>query len=221
MRSEDVKIVFEASQDAEALINNAWMEVVSELNTLAKALSKPVRKDEISRIIKASGNGDNPYAGGASRLVQSYLMIPSFKAYSKREAIEKLVDAIAEFNPKAVRDAAAAKQAVFDREESMPTGLTNGLAVPHGRTVGVTQVVGAVALVDNSENENGAIPDYETIDHSRLQLIVLSLVPEEGQNPYLQLMSFIAKAMKNDELRERLLACKTPEEMRKTLRSAG
>ena len=97
----------------------------------------------------------------------------------------------------------------------MHTGLDHGIAVPHGRTTGVNSVVGAIALIDNSENENGVIPDYETIDHSRIQIIVLTLVPAEGQTPYLQLMAFISRVMRSEESQEKLLECKTEEEMKK------
>ena len=214
IRKEDNNICCECTPAEENLVVNAWMEVVSEMNTLAKTLSRPIRKSEIEKLIPKNdekANTDNI----ASRFIRGFLMIPNFKAHSKKEALEKLVDAIQEACPKSVIDTELCKKSVFEREESMPTGLDHGIAVPHGRTTGVNSVVGAVALVDNSENENGIIPDYETIDHSRIQIIVLTLVPAEGQTPYLQLMAFISRVMRSEESQEKLLACKTEEEMKK------
>ena len=146
-------------------------------------------------------------------------MIPKFKAHSKREAIESLVDAIAKAFPKVVNNAELCKKAVFEREESMATGLDHGIAVPHGRTDGVNGIAGAVAIVDNSENENGIIPDYETIDHSQIQFIVLTLVPNKGNTPYLQLMAFINRIMRPIENQKALLNCETEEQMKKFFRS--
>ena len=100
----------------------------------------------------------------------------------------------------------------------MPTGLDLGIAVPHGRTDGVNHILGAVALIDNTENENGIIPDYETIDHSKIQIIVLTLVPETAHAPYLQLMAFITHILHNDDDRQRLLSCTAPEEMKNFFR---
>ena len=214
IRKEDNNICCECTPAEENLVINAWMEVVSEINTLAKTLSRPIRKSEIEKFIpqkEEKGSNDNI----ASRFIRGFLMIPNFRAHSKKEALEKLVDAIHEACPKSVVDVDLCKKAVFEREESMPTGLDHGIAVPHGRTTGVTGVVGAVALVDNSENENGIIPDYETIDHSRIQIIVLTLVPTEGQTPYLQLMAFISRVMRSEESQKKLLECKTEEEMKK------
>ena len=141
-------------------------------------------------------------------------MLPSFKAYSKKEAIEKLVKILAETYPKNVTDLDAVTKAVFVREESMPTGLDHGIAVPHGRSDGVNHIVGAVAIVDNSENENGIIPDYETIDHSKIQVIVLTLVPETSHLPYLQVMAYISRVLHSENGVDKLMKCKTAEDMR-------
>ena len=152
--------------------------------------------------------------------IRNYAMEPAFKAHSKNESIEKLVEIVAARFPQQVKNVAEVKRSVFAREKSMPTGLDNGIAVPHGRTNSVKSIVGAIALVDNSENENGIIPDYEMIDHSKLQIIILTLVPESVQEPYAQVMAFINRTLRNDESREQLLECKTQEEMRKFFNSA-
>ena len=153
--------------------------------------------------------------------IRNYAMEPAFKAHSKNEAIEKLVEIVAARFPQQVKNIAEVKRSVFAREKSMPTGLDNGIAVPHGRTNSVKSIVGAIALVDNSENENGIIPDYEMIDHSKLQIIILTLVPESVQEPYAQVMAFINRTLRNNESREQLLECKTQEEMREFFNSAN
>ena len=153
--------------------------------------------------------------------IRNYAMEPAFKAHSKNEAIEKLVEIVAARFPQQVKNVSEVKRSVFAREKSMPTGLDNGIAVPHGRTDSVKSIVGAIALVDNSENENGIIPDYEMIDHSKLQIIILTLVPESVQEPYAQVMAFINRTLRNNESREQLLECKTQEEMREFFNSAN
>lgn len=100
----------------------------------------------------------------------------------------------------------------------MPTGLDHGIAVPHGRCRSVTGLAGAVAIVDNEGTANGCIADYETIDNSRVDLIVLTLANDSEQTPYLQLMSFVSKALRNDNGYRRLAECKTADEMRRFFR---
>lgn len=145
--------------------------------------------------------------------LENYVLLPRFKAQCKQEAIEKLIAAVASSFPNLVKDIDKARTAVFAREALMPTGLDHGIAVPHGRTDGVSEIVGAVALVDNTANENGIIPDYETIDHSRLQILFLTIAPDSTNTQYLQLMAYICRLLRNESMRRNLLSCKTADEM--------
>ena len=220
LRWQGTKIRIECTPTEEAVVQQAWMEVVSQMNELTSILSKIKKKnDMVENIISKKDDSDKIASSAlAARCVQSFVMLPAFKAYSKKEAIEKMIEEVAKAYPKNVVDLTKVKEAVFAREESMPTGLDLGIAVPHGRTDGVNHILGAVALVDNTENENGIIPDYETIDHSKIQIIVLTLVPETAHAPYLQLMAFISHILHNEDDREKLLGCTTSEEMRKFFR---
>ena len=153
------------------------------------------------------------------RYIANFAMVPSFRAYSKKEAITKLVEIAHARFPKNVCNVHHAEEAVFTREDSMPTGLDNGIGVPHGRTDGVNQIPGVLALVDNSENENGIIPDYDTIDHSKIQILCLTLIPDSTNTPYLQLIAAFIRILQDPENREELLLCKTEEEMARFFRS--
>ena len=168
-----------------------------------------------------SGNGISILADCTilKRYIDNFVMVPAFRAYSKKEAMEKLVEIAGKELPELVCNVEHAKQAVFEREESMPTGLDNGIAVPHGRTDGVKQISGVLALVDNSENDNGIIPDYDTIDHSKIQILCLTLIPNSINTPYLQLLAAFIRILQDAENREQLLTCKTSGEMRKFFRS--
>ena len=219
---EGKQIHVECTPNEEGIVRQAWLEVVGKMNELARAMSKPIqKKDDVKKMIHAVEEGDDRKSTDSvlSRNLKSFILLPAFKANSKRDAIEKLVASTLKAFPKNVVDENVVLQSVLTREESMPTGLDNGICVPHGRTNGVNGLVGAIALVDNSANENGIIPDYETIDHSKVQILVLTLVPESGDTPYLALMATICKTFGRADVREKLLACKTEDEMREFLHS--
>ena len=205
----------------EAIVMTAWMEVASEMNDLARQIAKPIRREDVSRMLK---DGDSTAPAhkrhtGVGRHLKDFVMLPKFRAASKKEAIEKLVAEIAAACPSQVKDVAAATAAVLRREASMPTGLDHGIAVPHGRCAEVDGIVGAVAILDNAGTANGCIPDYETIDNSPLAIIVLTIANDSTQTPYLQLMSYISKALRGDNGYEKLAQCTTADEMRKFFRS--
>ena len=197
----------------------AWMEVASQMNDLARAIAKPIRQEDLGKMI-AQSEPSKRGNEGVGRYLQGFVMLPKFRAGSKKEAIEKMVSEIAKACPNHVKDAQAAAEAVLKREASMPTGLDHGIAVPHGRCPSVHGIAGAVAIVDNEGTASGCIPDYETIDKSQLRIIVLTVANDESQTPYLKLMSFISRALRNDDGYERLLKCKTPDEMRRFFRKA-
>ena len=196
----------------------AWMEVASAMSDLARTISKPTLRSELDHILKGAPAKMRTGRSGVGRYLQGFVMLPKFKASSKREAIEKLVAEVAAACPHHVKDAAAATEAVMHREASMPTGLDHGIAVPHGRSPDVVGISGAVAIVDNEGTANGSLPDYETIDNSPVQIIVLTLANSEQQTPYLQLMSYISKALRGANGYERLAKCKTADEMRRFFR---
>ena len=213
-------IRFECSPEEESLVMTAWMEVVGEIRDIARSIAKPVRQDDLETLMKDETELKKSIGGGVSRYVQRFVMLPGFKATSKNEAIEKMIHAMSDAYPQRVTDIDSVKKAVFAREASMPTGLDCGIAVPHGRTDAVTGIIGAVAVIDNSANENGTIADYETIDHSAIQIIVLTVAPETAQAPYLQLMAFISRALRFNNGYEKLMACKSEDEMRRFFHSA-
>ena len=93
----------------------------------------------------------------------------------------------------------------------MSTGLNDGIAVPHGRTDAVEGLVGAVALI---RNENG-VPGYDTIDHSPVRVVVLTIASESGRTPHLQVMAYVSRLLAKNHAA--LLECTTPMQMREFL----
>ena len=218
IRRDKNVIRIECTPAEENIIMTVWMEVAGTLNDLARQIAKPMRREDVDKLLSRSASR-RTNRNAVGKYMQNFVMLPKFRATSKREAIEKLVGEIAAAYPDQVKNVDSAVASVLKREESMPTGLDHGIAVPHGRSSDVEHIAGAVAIVDNSGTANGCIPDYETIDNSQLNVIVLTLVGEDRQAPYLQLMSFISRALRADSGYENLLKCGTAEEMRRFFRN--
>jgi mannitol/fructose-specific phosphotransferase system IIA component (Ntr-type) len=208
-------IEIECTPDEEAFVLQAWTEVLSQMNELAQTLAKPIQRNEefLKDSILNHEDIGKVKENHIFKHISQFVMLPSLKASSKTEAIEKMVNSIVQVHPKSILDQAKVLKSVISREEAMPTGLDHGIAVPHGRTDSVTEILGAIALVDNSNTANGSLPDYETIDHSMVQIIVLTLAPESSSSPYLHLMSNITKILRVKNNCEALLNCKTSAEM--------
>ena len=219
VRRDGKDIIVECTPAEEAMVMTAWMEVASQMNELARQIAKPIRREDVGKMLK-DPNTVKVGRSGVGRYLQGFVMLPGFRATSKEDAIRKMVTEIAAANPNHVKNVETAVAAVLKREASMPTGLDHGIAVPHGRSPDVVGIAGAVAILDNSGTANGCVPDYETVDNSPLSIIVLTLANSEKQTPYLQLMGFISRALRAGNGYEKLLTCKTAAEMQRFFRDA-
>jgi len=108
-----------------------------------------------------------------------------------------------------VRDVAKARRAVLDRERQMPTGLQDGIALPHGRTDAVDRLVCAVGL-----KHEGV--DFGALDGASCRIIVLALTPRDGADPYLQFTAAIVGVLTGPG-RQAILAARSPTELHRAL----
>jgi mannitol/fructose-specific phosphotransferase system IIA component (Ntr-type) len=104
-----------------------------------------------------------------------------------------------------VTDVEAAVRAVLDREAQLPTGMTDGIAIPHGRTEAVDHLACAVGIAAEGV-------DFGAVDGQPTRIVVLVLTTPAGAEPYLQFVASLLSVL-TDEGRRRVLAAGTPEEL--------
>ena len=114
----------------------------------------------------------------------------------KRSAVDELVDVLAEHGR--IEDAEAVKQAVWQREQTRTTGIGHGLAIPHGKSVGASQLVMAIG------RPAGPI-DYGSIDGRPVNLIFLLASPPDQTGPHIQILAKISRLMTRAEVRAAML----------------
>lgn len=89
-------------------------------------------------------------------------------------------------------------RAVLEREETQSTGFGHGIAIPHARTPtlpGLTVVAGRAA----------APIDYGAVDGQPVRLFFLVAGPESAAGDQVRALARIARLVRRDYLRERLL----------------
>ncbi len=88
---------------------------------------------------------------------------------------------------------------VWKRENMMPTGVGQGLGLPHIR---VERMDNPVILIGVCANE---ISDYETQDGKPVRVIVFIAADDADQEGYLSLLSSVSSKMRNAELIEQII----------------
>ncbi len=112
-----------------------------------------------------------------------------------------------------VMDAEALADEVIAREKLCPTALGCGVAFPHARTMGVRQLVMAVGYCREGVR---FVEAGETVNF----LFVIGTPPDRVP-PYLALVGYLARTLKNEAVRTRLAASASAGEFLDVLRAGG
>ncbi|PKL06449.1 MAG: PTS sucrose transporter subunit IIABC [Spirochaetae bacterium HGW-Spirochaetae-9] len=123
---------------------------------------------------------------------------------TKDEIIDELID-IAMKSGK-VKDREAAKASVLERENRMSTGMKHGIAIPHGKTSAVSELVACVGV---SEKE----VDFEALDHKGCKIYIMTLSPPEKTGPHLQFLAEVSMLFRSEEKRQAILTASTEQEV--------
>jgi len=125
-------------------------------------------------------------------------------AATKTDAIGELVQLMAD-NGEAT-DAKKVLEAVLDRESTRTTGIGNGLAIPHGKTNGVKDLVMSIG--------KPATPiDFQSIDGRPVTIIWLLSSPPDKTSSHIHALARISRLMTIDKFRQALNAATTAQEM--------
>ena len=104
-------------------------------------------------------------------------------------------------------------RAVHEREDCLSTGFGYGVAIPHGRT----PTLGGLALV---AGRAGAPIDFGAVDGLPVRLFFLVAGPESAAADQVRALARIARLVRKDYLRERLLKASTGEDFAQIVREA-
>lgn len=124
-------------------------------------------------------------------------------AASKRQALQGLAEALA---GAAGLDVAAVLDPVLLRERLAGTGVGEGVAIPHARLPGLAEPIAGLARLE--------VPlDFDALDRQPVDLVVMLLTPAERGADHLKALARVARALRRADLRERIRAARTREDV--------
>jgi fructose-specific phosphotransferase system IIA component len=126
------------------------------------------------------------------------------EAATKSAAIAELVHLLA-INGQ-VTDEKKVLDSVMEREATRTTGIGNGLAIPHGKCTGTTDLVMAIG--------KPAMPiDFQSIDGRPVSVIWMLTSPPDKTGPHIHALARISRLMTIDKFQAALRAAKTADEI--------
>mgnify|MGYP000712047324 CR=1 FL=1 len=118
------------------------------------------------------------------------------KGTTKEAIIDELLDTLVK--AERVKDKVAAKACVLDRERKMSTGMKHGIAIPHGKTDSVDDLVACIGISDNPV-------DFDSLDQEPCRIFIMTLSPVDKTGPHLQFLAEVSLLFKSAEKRQEIL----------------
>jgi len=137
-------------------------------------------------------------------LLKPELVTLDLKGTNKEEIIKELVDLAARSGK--VSDKEEAIRSVFERENRMSTGMKHGIAIPHGKTTAVRELVACVGISQREIN-------FDALDRKGCRIFIMTLSPIDKTGPHLQFLAEVGMLFRSEEKRQALLSAKTAEEV--------
>lgn len=128
----------------------------------------------------------------------------NLKGSTKSEIIDELVEMLNAAGK--LNDKEEYKKQILRRESQSSTGLEEGIAIPHAKTAAVKIPSIAFGL-----SKNGV--DYESLDGEPSKLFFMIAAPANASDTHIEILSKLTTMLLDDDIRERLLEVKTPQEV--------
>ena len=125
---------------------------------------------------------------------------------------EAIIDEMLEILIKAgkVTDKKVALDCVLDREKKMSTGMKHGIAIPHGKTDTVNDLVACIGISDNPV-------DFDSLDQEPCRIFIMTLSPINKTGPHLQFLAEVSLLFKSADKRQEILKTADKAEVIKIL----
>jgi PTS system nitrogen regulatory IIA component len=114
---------------------------------------------------------------------------------SKKRALESIADFISQDIPSL--DANALFKQLICRERLGSTAIGHGIAIPHCRMEGCTQITGALVKLAQPV-------DFDAMDDKPVDLLFVLLVPEQACEEHLQILKGLAQLFNSADTRNAL-----------------
>jgi PTS system nitrogen regulatory IIA component len=130
------------------------------------------------------------------------------KGSTKDEIINELLDILVAAEK--IPDRKAAYNAVMDREQKMSTGMKHGIAIPHGKSDTIENLVACIGVSDKPV-------EFDSLDHIPCRIFIMTLSPVEKTGPHLQFLAEISLLFKSAEKRQEILDAASAETVLKII----
>ena len=131
-----------------------------------------------------------------SELLTPDAVIAALRVNGKKQALQELSERAGRVSSLPAREIF---DAILQRERLGPTGVGDGIAIPHGKLPKCERIFGVFARLERPI-------DFEALDGLPVDLIFLLIAPETAGADHLKALAVIARVLRNSALAAQLRA---------------
>ena len=143
-----------------------------------------------------------------SDIIEIDNIVPELRAKDKKGVLGELAAVISAHDPSI--DKGLIVKVLVEREQLASTGIGDGVAIPHGKLSCVRR-----PIISFGRSKVGL--DFDSMDGQPAYLFFLLLAPENSSSVHLQVLTKIARILKNSAFRKELMRVETKEELYQTI----
>ncbi|MFC1667952.1 cation:proton antiporter [Chlamydiota bacterium] len=200
------KLLFSTLKKNEAFIHTVFYEVAAELEHVMKNLQTLTDKEKIAKNLFSKESESTTVSTNIIKVIHQNGIKVNLESTTKESIIEELLDLLVTSGQLSGQKKSAALKDLLERESILSTGMQDGIALPHAKSATTNQLISAIGV-----NKQGI--DFNSFDKQPATIFVLTLSPTAYPEPYLQYMAEMTKFLHNTKNRDRILSCKTPNEI--------
>ena len=149
-----------------------------------------------------------------SELLTKESVILPLEAQDKWAAIRILARRMADMGALGQDQVAAVEAALVAREESMTTGMEDGIAIPHAAVDNIPEVIAVLGIAPEGV-------EFEALDGQPAQILVCLVIPRAKKLQHIRTLAEIAKLLSRAPVRESLLGCDAPQQVLEAIAREG
>ncbi len=129
---------------------------------------------------------------------------------TKEHVIRELIGLLVKTGSIKEKDVPKLVRILLEREALGSTGIGQGVAIPHGKSDCVSQLVGALGICHHGVN-------FDSLDGEPTRIFFLLIAPGDSAGPHLKALARISRLLKEKHFRDGLLNAKEEKTLTKIL----
>jgi Kef-type K+ transport system membrane component KefB/mannitol/fructose-specific phosphotransferase system IIA component (Ntr-type) len=190
-----------------AFIHTLFYEVIAEFRNIVKNVQSYSNRTQVGKDIFQVPEAPRPASGtNFAKLVSPLAVEVNLQGVTKKEIIKELIAILVRSGQVAFPKINVIYEEIGRREETMSTGMQDGVALPHIKSVEVDKLVFAIGI-----KKDGV--DFDAFDQQPSRIFVLALAPFNRSEAYLQAIARISQFLASESNRQRFISCRDNVEL--------